>query len=180
VIFRETPLAGAYVIEPEPFADARGLFVRTWCAEEFARHGLSTRIVQTSLSYNDRRGTLRGMHYQVPPLAEVKLVRCVRGALYDVIADLRPSSPTFLRHFAVTLTADDRRALYIPEGFAHGFQTLEDGTEVAYQMSEAYSPAHGRGIRWNDAAVGIDWPIAQPILNERDASYPDFVVEVRA
>jgi dTDP-4-dehydrorhamnose 3,5-epimerase len=180
VIFTETPLGGAYVVDPEPFADFRGVFVRTWCRDEFVRNGLDPRITQSSLSHNHRRGTLRGMHYQVAPCAEVKLVRCVRGSLYDVIVDLRTDSATYLEHFGIELTADNRRALYIPEGFAHGFQTLEDATEVAYQMSEVYAPEHGRGLRWNDPAVGIRWPLENPILNERDASYPDLAAEVRA
>lgn len=171
--FTETPLAGAWIIDPEPFSDSRGLFARTWCREEFGRHGMDTRIAQSSLSFNLKRGTLRGMHYQVAPFAEVKLVRCVRGSFFDVIVDLRPDSPTRLEHFGIELTAENRRALYIPEGFAHGFQTLEDATEIAYQMSEFYSPEHGRGIRWNDPSIGIEWPVADPIMSERDASYTD-------
>ena len=174
LIFTETALAGAYVIEPERHADARGFFARVWCAREFAAHGLETQVSQCSISLNARRGTLRGMHYQTPPHEEVKLVRCTRGALYDVIIDLRPGSPTFTRHVAVELTAENRRMLYIPHGFAHGFQTLEDDTEVLYQMSEFYAPGAARGVRWNDATFGIAWPIANPILLERDGSYPDF------
>jgi len=174
LIFTETALAGAFVIEPERREDARGFFARVWCAREFAAHGLETRVSQCSISLNARRGTLRGMHYQVPPHEEVKLVRCTRGALYDVIIDLRPGSPTFTRHVAVELTADNRRMLYIPHGFAHGFQTLEDDTEILYQMSEFYAPGAARGVRWNDATFGIAWPIASPTMLERDRSYADF------
>jgi dTDP-4-dehydrorhamnose 3,5-epimerase len=172
--FIETELAGAYVIDPEPFVDIRGAFARTWCAREFEAHGLTTRVAQTSTSFNARRGTLRGMHYQAAPFPEVKLVRCTRGAIFDVIIDLRPASPTFMRHFATRLTEDNRRAVYVPEGFAHGFLTLEDHSEILYQMSEFYVPEASRGVRWNDPAFGIDWPIDQPIMHERDASYPDF------
>lgn len=174
MIFTETALRGAFVIEPEPLADDRGFFARVWCAREFAAHGLETRIAQCSISLNTRRGTLRGMHYQERPYAEVKLVRCTRGAAFDVIIDLRPDSPTFLQHAAVELTADNRRMLYIPQGCAHGFQTLADDTEVLYQMSEFYAPSAGRGVRWNDPAFGIRWPIGDPILLERDRRYPDF------
>jgi dTDP-4-dehydrorhamnose 3,5-epimerase len=174
VIFTETPLPGAYVVDPEPTEDARGLFARTWCRREFEACGLETRIAQCSTSFNKRKGTLRGMHYQVPPAAEAKIIRCIRGSLYDVIIDLRPDSPTFTRHFAVVLTADNRKVLYVPAGFAHGFQTLEDGTEVFYQISEFYSPDHGRGVRWDDPAFGIRWPEGERIIVERDRSYPDF------
>jgi dTDP-4-dehydrorhamnose 3,5-epimerase len=176
VIFTPTSLSGAYLIDAEPHTDARGLFARTWCREEFAALGLSTRVVQRSVSFNHTRGTLRGMHYQIAPFAETKLVRCTRGAVYDVIIDLRPDSPTFLQHAGVELTEENRRELYIPVGFAHGWQSLVDASEVEYQMSEAYSPAHARGVRWNDPAFGIVWPIGTPILHDRDASYPDFRV----
>lgn len=174
MIFTQTPLSGAYVIDPEPRADVRGLFARTWCHDEFTAHGLDTRVAQCSASFNHKRGTLRGMHYQAPPFAEVKLVRCTRGAILDVIIDLRRGSPTFLKHFAVELTQDNRRSLYIPEGFAHGFQTLADDTEVYYQMTTTYSPGHARGVRWNDPAFAIRWPIGNPTMHERDAGYPDF------
>lgn len=175
VIFTPTPLPGAMLIEPEPREDHRGSFMRIFCVEEFAAHGLETRLVQCNLSHNHRRGTLRGMHYQAAPREEVKIVRCVRGAIYDVIIDLRPDSPTYTKHFAVVLSATNRQALYVPKGFAHGFQTLEDDTEVLYQMSEFYSPEHARGVRWNDPVFGIEWPIPDPILHDRDASYPDYV-----
>ena len=174
MIFHETPLSGAYVIETEPVADERGLFARTWCEREFAAHNLETRIAQCSTSFNPKSGTLRGMHYQVEPLAETKIVRCTRGAIHDVIIDLRRDSPTFRRHFAIVLTESDRKIVYVPKGFAHGFQTLEDDTEVFYQISEFYSPQHGRGVRWDDPAFGIRWPDAVRRIGDRDRSYPDF------
>jgi dTDP-4-dehydrorhamnose 3,5-epimerase len=174
VIFRPTPLGGAFVIEPESNADSRGLFARTWCRRELESRGLETRVAQCSTSFNTRTGTLRGMHYQSPPLAETKIVRCTRGSIYDVIIDLRPDSPTFTQHFALALTADDRTALYVPPLFAHGFQTLEDDTEVFYQISEFYSAEHARGVRWDDPAFRIAWPPAERSISERDRSYPDF------
>lgn len=174
MIFTPTPLAGAFVLDMERREDERGFFARTFCAEEFRAHGLNPRVAQCSVSFNRRRGTLRGLHWQAPPHAEAKLVRCVQGAIHDVIVDLRPDSPTFGRHFALELAAATGRALYVPEGFAHGFQTLADDTGVFYQMSEFHHPESGRGVRWNDPAFGIDWPLANPILNERDRAYPDF------
>jgi dTDP-4-dehydrorhamnose 3,5-epimerase len=174
VIFRETTLPGVFVIEPEPREDHRGFFARTWCQREFAEHGLDPRLVQCSISFNRRRGTLRGMHYQAAPHAEAKLIRCTRGAMWDVALDLRPASPTFRQHVGVELTADNRVALYIPEGLAHGFQTLADETEVVYQMSEFYAPEGARGIRFDDPAFAIRWPLANPILLERDRTYADF------
>lgn len=172
--FRPTPLDGACVVEPEIHEDARGWFARIHCENEFAESGLHGRFVQTSLSFNRRRGILRGMHFQVAPREEIKLVRCVRGSVFDVIIDLRPDSPTFLRHFTIELSCDNHLALYVPKGFAHGFQTLERGTDVLYQISEFYAPGHSRGVRWNDPAFGIKWPIPDPIMLERDAGYPDF------
>lgn len=174
MIFAETPLRGAFVIEPEPREDTRGLFARTWCRREFEACGLETRIAQCSTSFNKKKGTLRGMHYQVPPAAETKIIRCTRGSLYDVILDLRPDSSTFTRHFAIVLTAENRKMLYVPTGFAHGFQTLEDDTEVLYQISEFYSPDHARSVRWDDPAFGIRWPEDERTIVERDRSYPDF------
>jgi dTDP-4-dehydrorhamnose 3,5-epimerase len=174
VIFTPTPLAGAFVIEPEPIPDARGLFARTWCRRELEAHGLDGALAQCSTSFNKRKGTLRGMHYQAPPFAETKIVRCTRGSMYDVVIDLRPESPTFRRHFGATLTADNRKAMYIPKGFAHGFQTLEDDTEVLYQISEFYSPDHSRGVRWDDPAFGIAWPPDERTMSDRDRAYPDF------
>lgn len=174
MIFTETPLPGAYVIEPEPSADERGWFARTWCRREFEAHGLETRVAQCSTSFNRTRGTLRGLHFQPAPLAETKIVRCTRGSVYDVIVDLRADSPSYTRHFAVVLSSDDRRMIYVPAGFAHGFQTLENDTEVCYQISEFYSPRHGRGVRWNDPVFGIQWPDADRVITERDRNYPDF------
>jgi len=174
VIFTETALAGAFVIALERREDERGFFARAWCAREFAARGLEAQVAQCNLSYNRRRGTLRGLHYQVPPHEESKLVRCVRGAIYAVAVDLRAASATFRRHVATELTADNRVALFVPRGFAFGFQTLVDDTEVFYQMSEFYAPEHGRGVRWDDPAFGIHWPLPEPIMLERDRSYPDF------
>ena len=176
MIFTETKLKGAFIIEPERLEDARGFFARAWCQREFAAHSLSPRVVQCNISSNKKKGTLRGMHYQAAPCEEAKLVRCTMGAIYDVIIDLRPESPTFTHHVAVVLTAANRKMLYVPEGFAHGFQTLEDDSEVFYQMSEFYVADHARGVRWNDPAFGIQWPIAEPIILERDRNYPDFIL----
>jgi len=176
VIFTETALSGAWIIDPERREDDRGFFARVWCGRELTERGLEARVAQCSISWNPRRGTLRGLHYQAAPFEEVKLVRCTRGAIHDVIVDLRPASPTFGRHVAVELSADNRRSLYVPAGFAHGFQTLEDDTEMAYQISEFCVPEAARGVRWNDAALGIRWPIADPIMNERDRGYPDFAL----
>ncbi len=173
--FRETPLPGVLVVESEPHADERGSFVRIWDEAELAQHGLASSPAQWSLSSNTRAGTLRGMHYQEAPHAEAKLVRCVRGALYDVALDLRPDSPTFKRWFAIELREGDAKALYIPEGFAHGFQTLEDDTEVLYAISVPYEASASRGVRWDDPAFGIEWPDAEPrVISERDRTYPDF------
>ena len=174
MLFTETALKGAFMIEPERREDTRGFFARTFCTTEFAKHGLETTVIQSSISYNQRRGTLRGMHYQVPPFQETKLVRCTMGSIYDVIIDLRSASPTYKRTFSVELSAKNRKALYIPRGFAHGFQTLEDESEILYYMSAPYSPEHARGVRWNDAAFGIEWPAAERLMSERDRDYPDF------
>jgi len=161
------------VIEIEKQEDERGFFSRLWCAQEFFARGLDDRLVQCNVSFNKRRGTLRGLHYQIPPHAETKLIRCTRGALYDVIVDLRAESPTFLQWFGLELTATNYRMLYIPKRFAHGFQTLEDETEIAYQMSEFYAPQAARGIRWNDPRLGIVWPEANRIMSKKDREYPD-------
>jgi dTDP-4-dehydrorhamnose 3,5-epimerase len=174
MIFIETQLQGVFTIEPEKLEDERGFFARTWCQREFAAHGLNPRLVQCNISFNRKRGILRGMHYQAAPHEEVKLVQCTRGRIYDVIIDLREKSPTFKQYIAVTLTAQHHEMLYIPEGFAHGFQTLEDNTEVLYQMSEFYAPVYGRGVRWDDPVFGIQWPPAERIISERDRSYQDF------
>jgi dTDP-4-dehydrorhamnose 3,5-epimerase len=175
MVFTETKLKGAFIIELERNEDERGFFARTFCVDEFQARGLNARLIQCSISFNHRRHTLRGMHYQHPPHGECKLVRVTQGAIHDVIIDLRENSPTFKEHAAVELSAGNRRQLYVPEGFAHGFQTLADETEVFYQMSATYVPALGGGVRWNDPAFGIAWPAAgQRIMNERDANYPDF------
>jgi len=176
VRFAETPLAGAFVIDLETKDDERGFFARAWCEREFASHGLVTRLVQSSISYNARTGTLRGMHYQAEPYPEVKIVRCTSGAIFDVIIDLRRDSPTFAQHFAIVLSAANRKQLYVPGYCAHGFQTLEDATEVTYQMSEFFHPECARGVRWNDPAFGISWPAApKRTVADRDAAYPDFM-----
>lgn len=172
--FLPTPLAGAYVLEIEPREDERGFFARSFCQEEFEKLGLNPRIAQTNVSYNKRRGTLRGMHYQAAPHAEAKLVRCTQGAIWDAIIDLRPDSPSFRRWHAVELSAANRRALYVPEGFAQGFQTLADETEVLYYMSQPYRPDAARGLRWDDPAFGIAWPVADPQLSARDRVLPLF------
>jgi dTDP-4-dehydrorhamnose 3,5-epimerase len=174
MIFNETKLRGAYVIEFEPIEDERGFFARTFCLNEYEEYGLNPRIVQCNTSFNTQKGTLRGMHYQTRPHEEVRLVRCTRGSIYDVIVDLRPDSPSFKQWAAVELTEENRRMLYVPEGFAHGFQTLEDDTEVFYQISEFYAREYARGVRWNDAAFGIEWPADGRILSARDQNFPDF------
>ncbi|MHB8778413.1 MAG: dTDP-4-dehydrorhamnose 3,5-epimerase, partial [Anaerolineales bacterium] len=152
----------------------RGFFARSWCEDEFKEHGLNPHIAQCNISFNKKRGTLRGMHYQVSPFVEAKLVRCTRGAIYDVIVDLRPESPNFKQWFSVELTEENHRSVFIPAGFAHGFQTLQDNSEVFYQMSEFYHPECARGVRWNDPVFRIDWPIDQQIISQRDQDYPNF------
>lgn len=176
MIYEPLPLEGAFLIVPELITDDRGFFARILCAADFTARGLEAPFVQASVSYNHRAGTLRGLHWQDAPFAEVKVVRCTRGRIFDVIVDLRPGSPTYRRWTAVDLSERNRRTIYIPKGFAHGFQTLEDGCEVAYEMTVPYAPQAARGARWNDPAFGIDWPQAEPrILSVRDASYPDFL-----
>jgi dTDP-4-dehydrorhamnose 3,5-epimerase len=173
VRFTETKVAGAFLIEPEPVADERGFFARTWCRDEFRDRGLSGNLAQCSVSFSRRKGTLRGLHYQAAPHEEVKLVRCTRGAIWDVAVDLRPHSPTYLAWHGVELSADNRAALYIPEGCAHGQLTLSDDTEVFYQMSVPFEPSAARGVRWDDPAFGIAWPAPVLVINQRDRSYPD-------
>jgi len=173
MIFSPTKLQGAFIIDIEQHEDERGFFARSWCQEEFAAHGLNPRLVQCNVSLNRKRGTLRGLHLQVAPYAEAKLVRCTRGRLYDVAVDLRHDSATFQQWVAVELTAENRRMLYVPEGMAHGFETLEHETEVFYQMSEFYHPEAARGVRWNDAALGIAWPLVPPVLSDNDRAHPD-------
>ena len=175
MIITETPLKPACLIDIEPARDDRGHFARTFCQDDFVRHGLPGGFVQCSLSFNHRRGTLRGLHYQAEPCPEAKLVRCTRGAVFDVMLDLRRNSATYCRWFATELTADNARAVYLPPGFAHGFQTLSDDAEVFYQMTTSYRPDLTRGVRWNDAAFAIAWPVADPILSSRDAEFGDFV-----
>lgn len=172
--FIPTNLAGAYLIEPEPTSDERGFFARTWCRYEFADKGLNPNLVQCNISYNKARGTLRGMHYQKAPHAEAKLVRCTQGAVYDVIIDLRSDSNTFTQWYGVDLTAENRKALYVPEGFAHGFITLKDDTEVLYQMSEFFHEECAAVVRWNDPVFSIQWPIDVKVISERDQNYQDF------
>lgn len=176
MIFTETKLKGAFIIEPQRLEDERGFFARTFCQKEFATHGLSTNFVQCNISSNKKKGTLRGMHYQATPHEEDKLVRCTMGALYDVIIDVRPNSPTFKQWVAVELTEGNRRMLYVPKGFAHGFQTLEDDTEVFYQMSEFYYAGYAQGMRWDDPAFGIQWPDDQWIISARDRQYANFAL----
>ena len=173
MIFTELAIKGVFLIEPEQREDERGFFARTFCVEEFSAHGLDIAIAQCNVSYNRRRGTLRGLHYQMPPLSEVKLVRCTAGAVFDVVVDLRSGSPTFKRWLGVELSARNRKMLYIPESVAHGFQTLEDHTELLYHMSKPYAPEAARGIKWNDSGLGIAWPMAPLAVSARDQNYPE-------
>jgi len=174
MIFKETPLAGAYVIEIEKNIDERGFFARTWCREEFEKNNLNTDLAQFSLSFNFKKGTLRGMHFQVYPDEEIKIVRCTAGSIYDVIVDLRKESKTYLKFFGIKLTAQNRTMLYIPKKFAHGFVTLEDNSEVFYLISEFYAPGSARGFRWNDRRLGIDWPVEPSVMSSKDKNLPDF------
>lgn len=174
MIFTETKLKGAFIIELEKLEDERGFFARSWCQREFEAHGLNPRVVQCNVSFNAKKGTLRGMHYQVTPFEEVKLVRSTMGAIYDVIIDLRRESATFKEWFGITLTAENRTMLYVPEGFAHGFLTLEDNSEISYQMSEFFSSDHSRGVRWDDPVFGIDWPIEVKVISDRDRNYSNY------
>lgn len=172
--FQPTRIEGLFLIDIEPVADERGFFARTYCEDEFRKHGLDPRIAQSSISFNPRRGTLRGMHYQREPHSETKLIRCTRGSVFDAVVDLRGDSPTFLQWFGVELTAANRRMLYIPRGLAHGYLSLEDDSEISYQMSAPYHPESASGVRWNDPAFGIAWPIAVEVVADRDRAYPDF------
>lgn len=172
--FLETTIPGAFELHIEPHYDERGFFARTWCERDFAKHNLNPKLVQCSLSFTGKKRTLRGMHYQTPPFAEAKLVRCTRGSIFDVVVDLRRDSKAFKRWFGTTLTADNHSMLYIPEGCAHGFLTLEDATEVAYQMSEFYNSESASGVRYNDPAFRITWPDKIEVISERDHTYPDF------
>ena len=172
--FHHTKLAGVFEISLDAIPDERGFFARSWCKEEFRNHGLNPNLAQCNVSFNTRKGTLRGMHYQAPPFPEAKLVRCTKGAIYDVVIDLRPDSPAFTEWIAVQLSAADRNMVYVPEGCGHGFLTLEDGAEVFYQMSEFFHPESARGVRWNDPQFQIEWPGEVKVMSERDRSYPDF------
>jgi dTDP-4-dehydrorhamnose 3,5-epimerase len=172
MIFTPSALSGAYLIDLEPHSDERGFFARAWCAQEFEAHGLNSRLAQVNLSYNKKQGTLRGMHYQVRPYAETKLLRCTRGAIWDVIVDLRPGSATFHQWVGAELTADNRRMLFVPEDFAHGYLTLSDESEVMYQVSEFYTPNAERGLRWDDPALAIEWPAAVQVISDKDAHWP--------
>ena len=173
--FETTFLDGVWLVHLERREDDRGFFARSFCSEEFGAQGLPTSFVQCNVSFNRLRGTLRGMHFQREPRPEGKLVRCTMGAAHDVIVDLRKESATYCRHVSIELTEENRVAVYIPPGFAHGFQSLVDGTELLYQMTEHYVPELAAGVRWNDSTFGIKWPLPNPILSERDQSYPDFV-----
>jgi len=173
--FSKTSLADVYVIDLEKREDERGFFARAWCQKEFADQGLDSNFVQANLSFNNTKGTLRGMHYQVAPYEETKLIRCIRGAIYDLIIDLRPQSPTYKQSFGVELTPENRKMFCVPKGFAHGYLTLQDNTEVLYQVSEFYTPGSEKGIRWNDPAFNLKWPqMANLILSEKDQNWPDF------
>ncbi len=174
MIFHPTPLAGAFVIELEEYADERGFFARSFCMREFEEHGLKPNVAQCNVSFNHKAGTMRGMHYQLPPAAETKLVRCTRGSIYDVIVDLRPDSATYLQHFGVELSETNRLSFYVPEMFGHGYLSLTDGAEVSYQVGEFYTPGYERGIRYDDAALAIEWPRDVAVISEKDRSWPAF------
>lgn len=179
MIFRETELPGVFVIELEKKEDERGFFARAWCSREFSAHGLASVFVQCNISFNAKKGTIRGLHYQCRPYEEIKVVRCTRGAIFDVVIDIRPDSPNFCKWISVTLTGDNHKMLYVPGGFAHGFQTLHDNTEVFYQMSEYYYPEYSGGFRWDDPAFGIKWPLPCSCISQKDRSYKNLVIEKR-
>lgn len=174
MVFLETKLPGVFEIHIEPNSDARGFFARTWCQREYELRGLKGELVQCSLSSNKQKGTLRGLHYQIAPHEETKLIRCTAGAIYDVVVDLRPKAKTYKQWIAATLTAEKHNMMYVPEGCAHGFLTLEDGSEVTYQISEFWAPESARGVRWDDPAFQIQWPVKVEVISERDRTYPDF------
>jgi dTDP-4-dehydrorhamnose 3,5-epimerase len=174
MIFTTTPLKDAIIIDVEKKPDHRGFFSRGFCAQEFIAHGLKPTVAQCNISFNHKKGTVRGMHYQIAPAAETKLVRCTQGAIYDVIIDMRPESPTFLSHIGVELTAENHRALYVPEMFAHGYQTLTDDAEVVYQVSEFYTPGYERGLRYNDPFFNIEWPLEVTEISEKDSNWTLF------
>ncbi|MEL7354097.1 MAG: dTDP-4-dehydrorhamnose 3,5-epimerase [Cyanobacteria bacterium J06560_5] len=172
MIFNETSIRGAYIIDLELLEDARGFFARTFCAQAFEERGLNPVVNQSNLSFNRQKGTLRGMHFQIPPATETKLIRCTRGAIFDVIVDLREDSPTYLAHVGVELSAENWRSLYVPDMFAHGYQTLTDNTEVLYQVSEFYTPSYERGLRYNDPNLNINWPLPVSTISTKDADWP--------
>ncbi|MEO0566848.1 MAG: dTDP-4-dehydrorhamnose 3,5-epimerase [Pseudomonadota bacterium] len=172
MLFTPTPLQGAYVVDLKQIADDRGFFARAFCAEEFKAQGLKPVIAQANMSFNHRKGTLRGLHYQLPPAAETKFLRCISGAIWDVIVDMRPDSDTYLQHFGVELSAANRRALYVPEMFAHGYLTLSDGAEVFYSVGEFYTPGAERGLRYDDPALGISWPGSVEVISQKDSEWP--------
>jgi len=180
MIFTETKLKGVFLIEPERHEDERGFFARSWSPREFEAHGLDSRIVESNISFNKKRGTVRGMHYQAAPYGQAKLVRCTAGAIFDCVIDLRPSSATFRQWLGVELTARNRLMVHVPVGFAHGFQTLENETEVFYEMSHAYVPGSSMGVRWDDPVFGIQWPLEVSVVNDRDRHYPDYSVRTNA
>jgi dTDP-4-dehydrorhamnose 3,5-epimerase len=174
MVFRETKLRGCFIVEIEKVEDQRGFFARGWCKREFESHGLESRLVQANISLSKKKGTLRGLHYQVPTYEETKLIRCTRGSVYDVVVDLRPNSPTYMHWMAVELTAGNYRMFYVPRGFARGYQTLEDNTEIFYQVSEFYTPAAERGIRYDDPVFSISWPLRVEEISDKDKSWPDY------
>lgn len=174
MIFNRTRIDGVFLIELEKFEDSRGFFARAWCQDEFKKQGLNSHLVQCNFAFNKKKGILRGMHYQAKPFEEEKLVRCVRGSIFDVVVDVRQESPTYKEYLAFNLTEKNHNALYIPAGCAHGYQALEDNSELFYQMSCVHSPEHAKVFRWNDPTINIDWPIKDPILLDRDNEYPDF------
>ena len=176
MIFKETKLKGAFVIEIEKREDERGFFARAWCKREFEDHGLNAQLVQANIAFSRKKGTLRGMHYQAPPYEEAKLIRCIKGGVFDVIIDIRPDSPQYKEWFGLQLTSDNYKMLYVPEGFAHGYQTLDDNTEVFYPASQFYSPESERGVRWDDPAFGIEWPETDNlVMSEKDKTWPDYL-----
>lgn len=174
MLFTKTKLEGAWIIDLELRNDDRGFFSRVFCAKEFEAHGLKSTVAQVNASFNHKKGTMRGMHYQLRPAAETKLIRCTRGAIYDVIIDMREESPTYMQHIGVELTDENRRSLYVPEMFAHGYQALTDGAEVVYQVGEFYTPGYERGLRHDDPAFGIQWPQPVTVISEKDSSWPLF------
>ena len=180
MIFHETKLKGAFIVELDKKEDHRGFFARAFCAKEFDQHGLRPQVVQANMSYNNKKGTLRGMHYQVAPASEPKFIRCIRGAIWDVIIDMRPDSPTYLEHIGVELSADNRRAIYVPDMFAHGNQTITEDSELLYLVGEYYTPGCERGVRYDDPAIGIKWPLPVTVISDKDKSWPLLDVKAKA